>query len=84
MSRVKTAICLDPPLLARIDSLARELEVSRSRLLSLAAEEYLRRHERERMLAALDRAYADHPTPEESRWQAAMRERQRRHVERER
>ena len=84
MSSVKTAISLEPPLLDRIDSLARELEVSRSRLLSLAAEEYLRRHESERMLAALNRAYADPPTPEESRLRAVMRERQRRRVERER
>lgn len=84
MATTKTAISLDPPLLDRIDSLARELDVSRSRLISLAAEEYLRRHDSARMLAALDRAYADGPTQEESRLRVAMRARQRRRIERER
>lgn len=84
MASSKTAISLESPLLDRIDELARELEVSRSRLLALAAEDFLRKHENARMLRQLDLAYADEPTPEERRVRKASRAAHRRRIERER
>jgi metal-responsive CopG/Arc/MetJ family transcriptional regulator len=84
MPSVKTAISLEPPLLDQIDSLAAELDVTRSRLIALAAEEFIRRHDSKRMLAALNRAYSAGPTKEETRVREAMRERHRRRLERER
>ena len=84
MASSKTAISLESPLLDRIDDLARELEVSRSRLLALAAEDFLRKHENARMLRQLDLAYAGEPTREEKRVSKAARAMHRRRIERER
>lgn len=77
MATIKTAISLEEPLLIRIDDAARALEVPRSRLLALAAEEFLERHDNARLLAQLDRAYADEPTPEEQRLRQAHKNRRR-------
>ena len=44
MTTTTTAISLDEALLARINERASELKLSLSRLLTLAAEEYLERH----------------------------------------
>lgn len=84
MAGMKTAISLDPTLLYRIDTLAQELKVSRSRLLALAAEEFLRKHENAWMLAQSGLAYADGPTEEERNVAQSMRLRHRQRVERER
>ncbi|HVF61941.1 MAG TPA: hypothetical protein VNJ70_19205 [Thermoanaerobaculia bacterium] len=84
MPSSKTAISLESPLLDRIDDLARELEVSRSRLLALAAEDFLQKHENARMLRQIELAYADGPTEEERKVTQAMRVRHRRRIERER
>jgi metal-responsive CopG/Arc/MetJ family transcriptional regulator len=84
MASSKTAISLESPLLDRIDELARELEVSRSRLLALAAEDFLRKHENARMLRQIDLACADGPTEEERKVAQAMRSRHRQRIQRER
>jgi metal-responsive CopG/Arc/MetJ family transcriptional regulator len=81
---VKTSISLERALLRQIDSLAHELDITRSRLIAMAAEDFIRRHESKRMVAALDRAYFHGPTLEETRVSAAMRERHRRRLARER
>jgi metal-responsive CopG/Arc/MetJ family transcriptional regulator len=78
MAAVKTAITLDRRLLERIDEVARELELPRSRVIARAAEEYLRRHDSARMLAELDAAYAGGPTAEERRLAGARRQAHRR------
>lgn len=65
MSYVKTAISLPEALLQKIDVLARELDISRSRLFALAAEEFLQRYQNQKLLEAINAAYADLPDPEE-------------------
>ena len=80
---VKTSISLEPALLHQIDSLAHELDITRNRLIAMAAEDFIRRHESKRILAALDRAYSDGPAQEETHVRAAMRERHRRRLARE-
>ena len=65
MSYVKTAISLQETLLQEIDALARELEVSRSRLFVLAAEEFLQRYQNQKLLEAINAAYDDVPDPDE-------------------
>jgi len=82
MSTVKTAISLEQPLLERIDEVAQELELPRSRLLARAAEDFLRRHENARLLARLNSAYAEGPTPEEAALGRARRRTHRRIVRR--
>ena len=65
MSYVKTAISLQEVLLQEIDALARELDISRSRLFALAAEEFLQRYQNQKLLEAINAAYDDSPNPEE-------------------
>ena len=48
MATTTTAISLDEALLARINARANELKLSLSRILALAAEEYLESHARQR------------------------------------
>lgn len=81
MASTKTAISLDTPLLRRIDAAAAELQIARSRLLALAAEEFLRRHDSERLLAELNRAHAEGPTAEEVDLRRAWKRQHRRRVE---
>ena len=53
MAYVKTAISLQENLLTQVDTLARELDISRSRLFALAVEEFLKRHQNQDLLKAI-------------------------------
>lgn len=77
MANIKTAISLQKPLFEEVEVLARELEISRSRLFALAAEEFIQRHRNQALLKAIDDAYADPPDPEEQRMLHSMRGKQR-------
>ena len=77
MANIKTAISLQKPLFEKVEVLARELEISRSRLFALAAEEFIQRHRNQALLKAIDDAYADPPDPEEQRILHSMRGKQR-------
>ena len=77
MAYVKTAISLQETLLQKIDALARELEISRSRLFALAAEEFLQRYQNQKLLEAINAAYGDLSDPEED-----ILQQQRRHQHR--
>jgi metal-responsive CopG/Arc/MetJ family transcriptional regulator len=58
---IKTAISLQEPLFEQAEEVARELNVSRSRLFAIAVEEFLRRHRNQKLLEAINEAYADGP-----------------------
>lgn len=75
---VKVAVSLDEPLLERIDSAAKELDIPRSRLIARAADEYVARLESQLITEQLNRVYAEPPTPEEIEVQTMMREYRRR------
>lgn len=79
MAAVKTAISIEEPLLAKVDELAERMELPRSRVLALAAEEFIRKHESQRLLEALNRAYEDEPEgeSEESRVRSHWRRKHR-------
>ncbi|MBV8200432.1 MAG: ribbon-helix-helix protein, CopG family [Acidobacteria bacterium] len=81
MASVKTAISVGASTLARIDALAREMKVPRSRLFALAAEEFLDRHDARSVRAAIDRAYAEAPTAAEKRWLRSTRRKHRQLIE---
>lgn len=74
MTTVKTAVSLDASLIQRIDDLAKELELPRSRLIARAAEDFLQRWETRRLLIELNRAHTDEPTDEEVELRRRMRE----------
>jgi metal-responsive CopG/Arc/MetJ family transcriptional regulator len=63
---MKTAISLDGELLKEADQTARALGLSRSRLFSLALENYLRHRRQEQILEQLNQTYSDHPDPTEA------------------
>lgn len=81
MSIVKTAISLPEPLFERADAFARQQKISRSQLFVRAVEEFLRRHESQTLLEALNRVYEDvSPTPEEKEIRRLMQQKQRKMV----
>ena len=63
---MKTAICLYSNLLKEADQTARALGLSRSRLFSLALENYLRHRRQEQILNQLNQAYSDEPNRAEA------------------
>ena len=81
MAAVKTAISLDESLLAGVDALARKLELPRSRVLALAAEELVARYESRDLLERLNQAHTEPPSNEERAIEKGMRVRHRRRVE---
>ena len=72
MASVKTAISLRRPLLERADAAARKMKLSRSRLVALALEEFLRRRENEELLARLNASYADGEDEDEREFRRRM------------
>ncbi len=81
MASIKTAISLQGSLLEQVDALARELDVSRSRLFVLAAEEFIQRHKNQELLEAINAAYDDSPDEDEQAVLQKMRHQHRRLVE---
>jgi predicted transcriptional regulator len=81
MAEVKTALSLQESVVERMDKLARELRLSRDQLLSRAVDEFLRRHESQALLEAINRTCDDLSDPEEAASRQAMRAKQRRLVE---
>ena len=77
MANVKTAISMDKPLFDEVDTLAQEMEVSRSHLFTLAAREYIQRHKSQKMLEAVNAAHDDVPDPAEESLQTRMRSKHR-------
>jgi len=64
---VKTAVSLDQHLYRKGEALSRKLKVSRSRLLSMALDEFIRRRENEDLLRRLNAAYSSEPDAGEQR-----------------
>ncbi len=72
MSNAKTAISIDEELFEHVNTLARELHFSRSRVFAEAVEEFIQRHESKRVLEAIDAAYDDFPDSNEHLTQERM------------
>ena len=70
---MKTAISVDDDLLEQADNTARQMGLSRSRLFSVALEEYLRRRRQEATVQQLNRAYAGQADATEQRLTARMK-----------
>ena len=74
MANVKTAISIEAPILEQVDMLAKDLNVSRSRVFAIAVQEFIQRHRNIKLLEALNEAYDDVPDSE-SRLLSEMRPR---------
>ena len=59
MRNVKTAISLEKPVFDQMDSLAKNLNVSRSRIFAMAAREFIQRHNNMELLKMINEAYKD-------------------------
>jgi metal-responsive CopG/Arc/MetJ family transcriptional regulator len=81
MANVKTAVSIYKALFEQANALAREMKISRSRVFALALEEYIQRHENQKLLDQINRAYADAPDESERKQQRAMRRKQRKLAE---
>jgi antitoxin MazE6 len=64
MPNVKTAISIEKPIFEKMDILAKNLKISRSRLFSMAAQEFIERHRNLELLKSLNQAYEDAPKSE--------------------
>ena len=64
MATIKTAISIERPIFEQMDILAKDLEISRSHLFSLAAREYLQQHKNNKLLQSLNETYNDLPETE--------------------
>ena len=71
---VITTISLDDTLFAQVENLAQELKVSRSHLVAMALQAFIKRHETQKMIAAINAAYADFPDEEEAATLRAMKQ----------
>jgi predicted transcriptional regulator len=81
MASKKTAISLGAATFARVDALARKMNVPRSRVFALAVEELLDRHDARSLKAAIDRAYEEPPTAAEKKWLRSTRRKHKQLVE---
>lgn len=80
MGHIKTAISLPEPLLAEAETVANEMNVSRSKLMAIALEEFLKRYHNRQLLAQINAAYTD-PNEEEQKVISTMRRHHRQIVE---
>ena len=81
MASTKTAISLQESLLGKVDALAKELDISRSRLFSIAAAVFIRRHRNSQHLESKYTWYYYNYVPEEEMLRQKMRHKHRRLVE---
>jgi metal-responsive CopG/Arc/MetJ family transcriptional regulator len=70
---MKTAISLDGKLLEEANKTAKRMGVSRSRLFSIALEEYIRHRRNRQAIDTLNRVYADEPSEAERDTTSAMK-----------
>ena len=59
MANIKTAISIEKPIFEQMNVLAKDLNISRSRLFALAAQEFIQRHKNIQLLQSLNEAYDD-------------------------
>jgi len=81
MASKKTAISLGEATFARVDALARKMNLPRSRVFALAVEELLDRHDALSLKAAIDRAYQGQRTAAEKKWLRSTRRKHKQLVE---
>lgn len=77
MGTIKTAISLDESVFQQAEDLAREMNVSRSRLVSLALAEFIRKRRHQHLLEQINAAVEETTEPEERAVLHGMRKRHR-------
>jgi len=80
---VKTAISIQEELFKKVNQLASELHVSRSKLFGMAVQDFINKKESQNLLSQINNAFSDHPNPEDVDIQTSMRKKQAKQLERE-
>lgn len=81
MPNVKIAVSLAAPLFEQAEALAQEMQISRSRLVALALEDFIQRRQNQQLLGRINAAYADVPDAEEVMLLQSWQQQHRRLVE---
>jgi len=81
MESVKTAVSIKKSLFEEVESLARKMKVPRSRLFTLALEDYIQRQRNRKLLMQIDAAYTEERDPPEETLRRQYRRQHRRMVE---
>ncbi len=76
----KTTISIEEPILVEIEALAEEMNVSRSRIFTLAVREFLEAHRNRQLINELNAVYQTEPDEEEQRVRDLMKRKQYRMV----
>ncbi len=80
---VKTAISMQEELFKKVNKLAAELDVSRSKLFVMAVQDYIKKIESHNLLAQINDAFNDYPDSDELKVQRKMRQKQIENLQRE-
>jgi len=64
MANIKTAISIEKPIFEEMNVLAKDLNISRSRVFALAAQEFIQHYKNIKLLKSLNEAYDDLPESE--------------------
>ncbi len=83
MPGVKTAISLDEELFLKVNNLANNLHISRSKVFTLAVQDYVKKQENQALLSRLNEVYKDLPIEEERKTLKSMRGKQKRLIQEE-
>lgn len=81
MQAIKTAISIEKNLFEQAEKLARDMNVSRSKLFVIALQDFIEHQKNKEMLAQINSAYADEPDPAELTLRAKSRRQHRRTLE---
>lgn len=81
MTTIKTAISMQESLFDQVDALAEELHVPRSQVFVLAVEEFIKRHQNQKLLDVLNEVYGDASDEDEESLREGMRRQHRDLVE---
>ena len=77
MGNIKTAISIEKHLFEEAETLAKGLNITRSRFFALAAEEFIQRHKNQKLLDAINRAHDDLSEVDDEKYLNRMRSRHR-------
>jgi metal-responsive CopG/Arc/MetJ family transcriptional regulator len=75
---VKTAISMQEDLFRKVNEIAKELNVSRSKLFVLAVQDFIKKQESQKLLSQINNAFSDYPDSDEQTIQDGM---QRKHID---
>jgi hypothetical protein len=81
MATIKTAVSLQEQLFKQAGAMARDMKLSRSRLVAVALEEFIQRHYNRELLEKINEAYGEKPDPAERKYMKKMRRRHRKIVD---